>query len=48
MRDDQIKAPGPTKLTGHAPRDLGFPVQGEPGEWNAITDVPALRWDTRP
>ncbi len=23
-------------------RDLGIPVQGEPGEWNAITDVPGV------
>jgi D-aminopeptidase len=28
----------------HRPRarDLGIPVQGEPGEWNAITDVPGV------
>ncbi|MFJ3958208.1 P1 family peptidase [Arthrobacter sp. NPDC090010] len=34
----------PAATTGSAPRarDLGIPFDGEPGPWNAITDVPGL------
>jgi len=42
MRDDQITAPGSNQTHRPRARDLGVPVRGEPGEWNAITDVPGV------
>src|SRR5258708_37323682 len=42
MRDDQIKLSGPNRTHRPRARDLGIRVQGERGEWNAITDVPGV------
>jgi D-aminopeptidase len=39
MRDDQITSSGPNGTHRPRARDLGIDVRGEPGEWNAITDV---------
>jgi D-aminopeptidase len=42
MRNNQIKASGSNETHRPRARELGIPVQGEPGEWNAITDVPGV------
>ena len=42
MRDDQIKPSGSNQAHRQRARDLGIPVQGDPGEQNAITDVPGV------
>src|SRR5215469_13950559 len=42
MRDDQITSSGPNGTHRPRARDLGIDVRGEPGEWNAITDVPGV------
>jgi D-aminopeptidase len=42
MRDDHITSSGPNGTHRPRARDLGIDVRGEPGEWNAITDVPGV------
>jgi len=42
MRNGQDKRSGSNQARRPRARDLGIPVQGEPGEWNAITDVPGV------
>src|SRR5258708_2891800 len=38
MRDDQIRPWVSNGTHRQRARELGIPVQGEPGDWNAITD----------
>src|SRR5262245_26717034 len=42
MRSGQDKRSGSNQAHRPRARDLGIPFQGEPGGWNAITDVPGV------